>query len=355
LESDSWPIKNVDSKTGKGSVQDQDIEWHKNSLETSLIPREKKMIAMIMQCFQVDENVSIENPIGLSGQSLKAAGHIIIDSESHITDLENAIKKVFFVDIEHVSENDIKLIPVASGYASSLAVLTEEQKATGVALLDIGDSSSDLSVFANKYPIKTWNSNIAGTTITKNIMGLLENSETEIEEIKKEYAHANPKKTGKKETIEIRSRDGERKLLNLETLASLVYEPTKKLFDNVKNTLDCNIDNTTYKEIISHNGIILTGGSANLREISSVAMEVLEMPTKIGKPKAVKISEFPEINEDGSFSTLVGLCIYATNDFTTMVNTKKKKRIGNVKTKGGNTGGNFFVNLWDTIKKIQIS
>ena len=355
IESDSWPVKNVDSKTGRGVVSAEDVEWHKNYLETSLIPKGQKMIAMIPQCYAVDENVSIENPIGLSGQTIKAAGHLIIDSESHITDLENAIKKAFFEDTEHLTESDIKLIPVASGYASSLAVLTEEQKETGIALLDIGDSSSNLSVFANKYPIKTWCNNIAGTTITKNIMGFLDNSESEIENIKKEYAYANPQKTGNKEAIEVSSRDGERKLLKLETLASLVYEPTTELFENVRNTLDCNIDNTTYKKIISHNGIIITGGTANLREISSVAMEILEIPAKIGKPKIIKIEDFPEINDDVSFSTLVGLCIYGTNNFADMGNIKKNKKIKNSKLKGENAVGNFFTNLWDTIKKIQIS
>ncbi|MDR0304773.1 MAG: cell division protein FtsA [Chitinispirillales bacterium] len=356
IESDSWPIKNVDSNTGRGSVSSEDIEWHKRHLETSIIPRGQKMISMILQCFAVDENVSIENPIGLSGQSMKAAGHIIIDSESHINDLENAIKKSFFEDFESVTDADIKLIPVASGYASCLAVLTEEQKETGVGLLDIGDSCSDLSVFANKYPIKTYTNYIAGTTVTKDIMSLLGICESEVEKIKKECACANPSKTGSKEYVEIISHDGEKKELKLETLASLVNAPIKELFENIRNTLDCNIDNTTYRKIISNNGIILTGGTANLREIASVAMEVLEVPTKIGKPKAKKINEFPEINEDTSFSTLIGLCIYGTNDFTIAGTIKKKKKSTKFKQNGSkNIAGNFFINLWETLKKIQIS
>jgi cell division protein FtsA len=331
------------------------VNWHKERLKASVIPQEQRMIYLFEQCWQVDENVGIRNPIGLSGRTIKSAGHLVTDSESHIMDLENAIKRAFFNEIEHITQNDIKLIPVVASYASSLAVLTKEQKETGVALLDIGDSCSDLSVFAKKYPIKTWTTNIAGTTITKNIMNFLENSESEIEQIKKEYACANPNKTGNKEIIEVVSRDGVKKSLKLETLASLVYEPLKELFDNVRNTLDGNIDNTTYKKLISHNGIIITGGTANLREISSVAMEILETPAKTGKPNAERISEFPELNEDMCFSTLVGLCIHGTNNFSEMKNMKKKNRKGKIKQKNENDIKNIFTNLWDAFKNIRFS
>jgi len=358
-ETDMKFLRNADSATQQGSVTQDDIIWLKKSLEASPLPSGKKMICLHLQCYQVDDNGGIEDPIDLNGQEIKAAGHIVTDSKSHITDLENAIKRTFFDVIDNITSEDIKLTPVYSGFASSLAVLTEEQKETGVALLDIGDSCSDLSVFGHKYPILTWVKENAGSTVTREIKTLLQISGAEAEKIKKEYACANPKKANTKETIEVASHIGGSGLLKLETLASWVYSPTKDLFDNVKNVLDCKFDNTTYKDIISQNGIILTGGGANLCEISSVAMEVLEIYAKIGKPNAVKIEEFPQINEDPAFSTLVGLCIYGLEKFEEARIGRGKRKTINMKIKSTPKQGSgvkkVFNDLWDTVKRIQIS
>jgi len=358
-ETDMKFLRNADSATQQGSVTNEDIVWLNKSLAASPLPSGRKMICLHLQCYQVDDNGGIEYPIGLNGQEIKAAGHIVTDSQSHITDLENAIKLTFFDVIDNITSDDIKLVPVYSGFASSLAVLTEEQKETGVALLDIGDSCSDLSVFGHKYPILTWVKENAGSTVTREIKTLLQISGADAEKIKKEYACANPKKANAKETIEVASHIGGSGLLKLETLSSWVYSPTKDLFDNVKNVLDCKFDSTTYKDIISQNGIILTGGGANLSEISSVAMEVMEIYANVGKPDAVKIEEFPQMNEDPSFSTLVGLCIYGLREFdeTKMGRGKRKTisfKIKNTQKQGAGVK-KVFGDLWDTVKRIQIS
>jgi cell division protein FtsA len=350
-------IHNVDYTTKIGSVSEEDIRWLKNALEASILPSGIKKIGMITQCFQVDDNEAIENPIGLNGQEIKAAGHLVTDSQSHIADLENVIIKAFAVDNNGNEDEDIKLIPVAASFASSLAVLTEEQKETGVALLDIGEGCSDLSVFYNKYPVLTWCSAKAGGIISKEIKTLLTIHANDAERIKKEYAYASPTKTGSRETIEVPSLTGGSGTLKLETLAAWVYPLTKFLFETVKNVLNSNIENTTYKGIISQNGIVITGGTANLKEISSVAMEVLELPVKIGKPNIVKINEFPNLNDDPSFSTMLGLCIYGMQNYEFSTNPKKKRRSGGSrsKNKGGGVMSKFFKNFTETIKNIQIS
>jgi len=358
-ETDMKFIKNADSATQRGSVTNEDIVWLRKSLEASILPGGKKLICLHMQCYQIDDNGGIENPIDLNGQEIKAAGHIVSDKQSHITDLENAIKRTFFDEITNITSEDIKLIPVYSGFASSLAVLTEEQKETGVALLDIGDSCSDLSVFGHKYPILTWVKENAGSTVTREIKNLLQVSTAEAERIKMKYACANPKKTNQKDTIEVASHIGSSGTLKLETLSSWVNSPTRDLFENVKTVLNSKFDNTTYRDIISQNGIVLTGGGANLTEISSVAMEVLEIYANVQKPNAVKIEEFPIMNEDPAYSTLVGLCIYGLTNFDYSSNKKYKSKSTTMKMKavskkdGGikKTLGDFF----DTIKRIQIS
>ncbi|MCL1946471.1 MAG: cell division protein FtsA [Chitinivibrionia bacterium] len=347
-------IHDVDYTTKIGKVSDEDIRWLKNSLEASILPTGIKKIAMITQCFQIDEREAIENPVGLYGQEIKAAGHLVTDAQSHIADLENVITKAFAIDNDGI-DDDIKLIPVAASLASSLSVLSEEEKEAGVALVDIGEGCSDLSVFYNKYPVLTWCSAKAGGIITKDIKTFLNIGVGDAEKIKKEYAYATPTKAGSKETIEVPSITGGSGTLKLETLAAWVYPVAKFLFENVNNVLDSNIEDTTYKGIISQNGIVITGGTANLKEISSVAMEVLQLPVKIGKPNIVKISEFPNMNTDPSFSTLLGLCIYGMRNYEFSTGTKRKKRAGGSRTKSKNPAGNLIKDFWETLKNIQIS
>jgi len=355
-------IHNIDYATKIGEVSEEDIRWLKNSLEASILPNGFKKIGMITQCFQVDDNEAIENPIGLNGQEIKAAGHLVTDSQSHIANLENVIIKAFAVDSDGIEDENIKLIPVAASLASSIAVLTEEQRETGVALVDIGEGCSDLSVFYNKYPVLTWCCASAGGIITKEIKTLLHNIRTDYaEKLKKEYACANPVKTGNKETVEIEFLNGERGNLQLETLAYWVCPIVKHLFENVKNALNGNIESMTYKGIISQNGVVITGGTAALKEIASVAMEVLELPVRVGKPNIVPIKEFPNLNDDSSYSTLIGLCKYGIDnyEFSTTEGRKRKRR--NASKSARKNGGpgvfvkNSFKNLVETIKNIQIS
>jgi cell division protein FtsA len=347
-------IHNTDYNTKIGSVSEDDIKWLQNALETYVLPNGIRKIAMIPQCFQVDDNEGIENPKGLNGQKIKAAGHLVTDSQSHIADLENAIIKAFAKDNDDVEDVNIKLIPVAASFASSLAVLTAEQKESGVALLDIGEGCCDLSVFYNKFPMLTWCNTKAGAMITKEIKTLLNINYSEAEKIKKEFGYANPAKTGSKETCVVESQTGAGSTLRLETLSQWIYPLVKYIFENVRNVLNSNIEDTTYKRIISQNGIVITGGSANLKEIASVAMEIMEdLPVKIGKPNATRINEFPNINEDPSFSTLIGLCFYGMRNYAFAGERKKSK----TKKRSASNGGFIMSlrNLVESIKNINIS
>jgi len=88
-------------------------------------------------------------------------------------------------------------------------------------------------------------------------------------------------------------------------------------------------------------------------------MEVMEIYANVGKPDAVKIEEFPQMNEDPSFSTLVGLCIYGLREFdeTKMGRGKRKTisfKIKNTQKQGAGVK-KVFGDLWDTVKRIQIS
>jgi cell division protein FtsA len=354
-------ISNINPETKLGSVTKEDIGWLTKALESSMIHDNYKKIGVIPQCYQVDETKGIRNPIGLNGKEIKAGGLLVMDSKNHIANLEKAINMALANDDDDDYEFDSTLIPVSASFASAMSVLSEEQKENGVAILDIGESCSDLAVFYMNYPIFIWSYKFAGEEISREIKTVLNISNEEALRIKENYAYATPQKAGQKETIEVISNTGEGGMLRLENLAQWVYEPIKYLFENVLNVLNSGIDRTTYKNIIAQTGIVLTGGTANLKEISFVAQEVLELPVRIGRPNAVKVnSEFYEMNNDMSFSTLLGLCIYGTQNYVFEgTSGRKKKKKSNAKAKiGGGIGeklGNFFKELKETLGNIEIS
>lgn len=348
IETEMRRIGNIDQDTEIGKVSQNDINRQMKDLETfasNFTDKNMQKIAIIPQCYQIDDEVGIKNPKDMHGQEIRAAGFFITDNLSHILDLEGAIEKALSQCFEcDITKSDLKLVPVVSSIASAMAILNDDYDEIGVAVLDIGKDCCDLAVYYKRYPILIWSKKFAGDEITKEIKKFLTIPLDEAEKIKKEYACATPQKTGKKENIEV---SGNR-TVSLELLAQWVHEPVKNIFENVNNVLDSIFDGTTYKNNISQ--IVLTGGTANLKEIAFVAQEVLQLPVKTVKPNAVKVSDdFKQMNEDMTLSTLMGLCIYGTQDNNFESGNKKRKRANSSKTKNKSKFSETIKNTWSEI------
>jgi len=354
IETEMRLVSNIDPETKEGKISQEDIDTQKRELETfasDVLPKGMRKIGIILQCYQVDKKLGIKNPKEMHGRDIRAAGLLITDAQSHIFDLENAIIKALMIDFGNIEKKDLQLIPVAASIASATAVLSKEQNENGVAILDIGRGCCDLSVFYKEKPVFIWSKDYAGEEITMEIKKFLTISYDEAESIKKEYAYASPVKAGQKESIEI----SEGRVIALDSLAQWVYDPIKHMFGDANNSLDGNIDRTTYKKIISQ--VVLTGGTANLKEIAFVAQEVFGLPVKTGKPNAVKINgNYSNIQKDMSFATLIGLCAYGIKNYVsceTAVSGRKKtyntRKIKNV----DNKVGNFVKEWWEAFKNIK--
>ena len=167
----------------------------------------------------------------------------------------------------------------------------------------------------------------------------------------------------------ISSIDGGIKDLKLESLAGWIHPMVEHLFEMVNNALSSNIGGSTYKGLISQNGIVITGGTAKLKEIAGVAMETLDLPAKTATAKIMPLTKYPEIADDSSFSTLIGLCKYGIENyefaeektgFFSLPVKKKKKNVTKEKSSGGksdltNKAGSFWQNIVQTFKDIKIS
>jgi len=360
IQTEMRRIKNIDQETQSGKVSQEDIKWLKTDLETyasNILVKDMRQITIIPQCYQIDNEAGIKNPNMMYGKEIKAAGLFITDNIHHILNLECAIEKALSEFDENIQKSDLKLVPIAASIASAMAVLNDDYNEIGVAILDIGKDCCDLAVYYQNFPILIWSQKFAGAEITKEIKKFLTIPSKEAEEIKKKYACAAPQKAGRKETIEV---SGNR-MVSLESLAQWVNEPVRNMFENVDNVLGSNFDGSTYKSNISQ--ILITGGTANLKEIALVGQEVLELPVKIATPDCFKVNEeFKQMNDDVSFATLMGLCIYGTQDYSfeeknTTGKKPKKKNVSKVKSQGNfvDKMKKSFGEIIESVKNIKLN
>jgi cell division protein FtsA len=181
--------------------------------------------------------------------------------------------------------------------ASSLSVLTEDEKELGVCMVDIGGGTTDISVFTEGAIRHTSVIPIAGDQVTNDIAVALRTPTQYAEEIKKKYGCALTQLATSDESIEVPSvGDRPPRKLARQTLAEVIEPRIEELYGLVLAELR----RSGYEDVIG-SGIVLTGGSAKMEGMIDLAEEVFHMPVRLGIPQGV-----------GGLSGVVHNPIYAT-------------------------------------------
>jgi len=157
------------------------------------LPPERQIIHVIPQEFIVDDQTGIHDPQGMAGVRLEVQVHIITASVAAVQTLIRCIQRAGLDVVE------IVLQPLAA----SRAVLTEEEKTLGVALVDLGGGTTDITVFGNNSIKHSAILAVGGTNITNDIAFGLRTPLSEAEKIKLKYGIANTSFLEKDEEIEI--------------------------------------------------------------------------------------------------------------------------------------------------------
>ena len=174
-------------------VTKNDVERVIDAARAVAIPMDREVIHVLPQEFIVDDQTGIQNPVGMSGVRLEAKIHIVTGA---VTSAHNIVK---CANRSGLDVCDIVLEPLASGEA----VLTEEEKDLGTALLDLGGGTSDLAIFSGKNIKHTFVLSLGGNNLTNDIAIGLRASQTDAEKIKKKYGTCVAKNISAEETIEV--------------------------------------------------------------------------------------------------------------------------------------------------------
>jgi len=275
------------------------------------IPADQDIIHVLSREFHVDDQNGIRDPVGMTGVRLEAEVHIVTAGKTAILNLNKA---VFAAQIK---VSDV----VMSSLASSEAVLTEEEKDLGVAVLDIGSRVTDIAIFVDGGVSFSTTVPLGGGHVTHDLSIGLKIPAESAEMIKRTYGVTRIGMIDPTEKIELSAVHGRpaRWILRQE-IAEIIEPRMREIFEMIDRELV-----RSGKKSSLAGGIVITGGGSLIEGTLSLAEEVIGLPVSQGFPQG--ISGFTELAGGSEFSTAVGLLHYYRR-FAGMPHSEQKRSEG---------------------------
>ncbi len=281
-------------------IAEHDVQRVIDAARAVAIPMDREVIHVLPQEFIVDEETGIQNPVGMAGVRLEAKIHIVTGA---VTSAHNIVKCANRAGLDVC---DIVLESLASGEA----VLTDEEKELGTALLDLGGGTTDLAIFANNNIRHTFVLALGGNNLTNDIAIGLRAPLAEAEKIKIKHGSCVVQNINNDETIEVPGMGGRKaKHLPRQLLGEILEPRVEEIFTLINREI--------YRagmENIIPSGIVITGGTALLNDVIEMAESVFNLPTRLGKPRG--ISGLVDVVNNPMYATGVGLVLYGARNQT---------------------------------------
>ncbi len=290
----------IRSLNSHGMVPIRDREVTQNDIDRVVetaravnISTDQQIIHVLPQEFIIDGQEGVREPLGMSGVRLEVKVHIVTGA---VSAAQNIVKCVRRCGLE---VKDLILQPLAS----ALAVLNDDEKELGVCLVDIGGGTTDLAVFTHGAIQHTAVLPIAGEQITNDIAMTLRTPTREAEDLKIRHGVALRQLTDAREMIEVPG-IGERsaRMLSKQLLSEVIEPRVEELYSLVQAELR----RSGFEQLIS-SGIVLTGGSSQMKGMVELAEEVFHMPVRVGVPEYV--GGLSERVRSPAYATGVGLLL----------------------------------------------
>jgi cell division protein FtsA len=276
-------------------VMPPDVERVIETARAVNIPTDQQVLHVLTQEFIVDGQEDIREPIGMSGVRLEVRVHIVTGA---VSAAQNVVKCVRRCGLE---VNDLILQPLAS----SLSVLTPDERELGAALVDIGGGTTDIAIFTGGAIRHTAVIPIAGDQITNDIAMALRTPIPDAEEIKLRHGVAKEVLAESADRIEIPGiGDRPPRLLSRQALAAVIEPRVEELFTLVQKVLR----ESGYEEMLA-SGIVLTGGTSLLPGIVELAEDVFLRPARVGWPGYN--GALADVVRNPRFATVMGLLVEA--------------------------------------------
>jgi cell division protein FtsA len=272
-------------------ISEEDVQDVIKNAKTINLPAQNHVIHAIRQHFLVDGQDGITNPVGMLGARVEVDVHVV---HGNLNRLQNAIRSVKGLQLE-VDEI------VFSGLASSLALLTNEQKELGALVIDIGGGTTEYVVYSDGVIKHVGVLAIGGDHVSNDLAYGLKVPLGRAEQLKIEHGSALIEDECKGQIITISNEIGlEMKKINVENLRRIMALRLEEIFQLIAQDLE-GAGLLDYLRA----GVFLCGGAARIPQIARLAELVLNMPVTIGKTNS--ISGLKSALDQPEFATAIGL------------------------------------------------
>lgn len=255
----------------------------------------EEILHVLPQNFIVDNESGVKSPIGMSGRRLEANFHIVIGNTQSAKNIERCVERV------GLRVSDLILEPLAS----SEAVLTEDEKEAGVALIDIGGGTTDVAVYYDGIVRHTAVIPLGGGVVTTDIKEGCQILQRQAEQLKVQFGSALGEMAPEDKIVTIPGISGrDPKEISFKTLAYIIQSRMEEIIDAVSYE----IENSGYAEKLGA-GVVLTGGGAMLRNLPQLVKYKTGFDVRIGYPSEHLSADSPEGVNEPNFSTAIGLVL----------------------------------------------
>ncbi len=290
-------IKSLNShgmvKIKDAEVSQMDVDRVIETARAIALPADQQILHILTQEFIIDGQEDVREPLGMSGMKLEVKVHIVTGAVAAAQNIVKCIKRC------GIEVSDLILQPLAS----SLAVLTEDEKELGVCLVDIGGGTTDIAVFKQGAIRHTAVVPIAGDQMTNDVAVAFRTPTQSAEDIKVKHGCALRQLADPREIVEVPGVDGrEPRQLSVQTLAEVLEPRIVELYELVLNELR----RSGMEEMIA-SGIVITGGSAMMKGMVELGEEIFHMPVRMGLPRYV--GGLSEVVSNPRYATGVGLVL----------------------------------------------
>ncbi len=324
-------IKGINSH-GIVAVKDREVggdDIHRviDAARAIAIPMDREVLHILPQEYVIDDQDGIREPMGMSGVRLEAKVHIVTAAA---TSAQNIVKCAQRCGL-HVADMVLEQL------ASSEAVLSNDEKELGVALVDIGGGTTDIAVWSDGSMVHTAVLPLGGDHITNDIAVGVRTPSEEAERIKRAHGCAMTQLVGGEESVEVSSIGGRRARLVPRTLLVEIIEPrVEEIFALVADE----IRQSGHQDLLA-SGVVITGGATLLPGTAELAEGILGLPVRCGAPQGV--GGLIDVVKGPMYATGVGLVLWGRSQREgRMLRPRPAHMMGRVSRRIGSWLGEIF-------------
>jgi|CXWJ01.1.fsa_nt_gi cell division protein FtsA len=278
-------------------VTPQDIDRALETAQAIPIPSNRQIVHLIPRHYTIDDHAGVRQPLGMHGYRLEIEAHIVTAATSAIQNLTHCAETV------GIKAEEMVLNALASGEA----VLEPAEREMGVLIADIGGGTTDLALYKQGTVWHTKVIPIGGYHITNDIAIGLRAPYEVAEKVKIQYGDCRPAEIDPDFVFMVEPFGGEKIQVGRQDLAQVIEARVEEIFHLILK----DIQQSGYDEYLPA-GIVLTGGTALLRGITSVAERVLNVPARVATPK--NLVGLVDSLHSPAYATSVGLLRWAGSE-----------------------------------------